>query len=94
MDIPSALMVFALIWVVVFLIVLQAGGHPSQDEEGEIVPGTPPSAPKRFDMKRKLRVTTLIALVVWAAVAWVVTSGVITMDDLDIVKRFGPGANR
>lgn len=93
MDIAASLMVFALIWVVVFLVAVQIRPH-TQGDAGEIVPGTPASAPKNFDMKKKLRITTLIALVVWALVAWVITSGMITLDDLDIVKRFGPGAGQ
>ena len=93
MDPASAFLLYVLIWVLVFLVAVQIRPG-TQDDAGEIVPGTPPSAPRNFDMKRKLRVTTLIALVVWAGVMWIVTSGVITLDDLDIVKRFGPGADR
>lgn len=93
MDLASGVLVFALIWVVVFLVAVQIRPH-TQDDAGDITPGTPASAPKSFDMKRKLRVTTLVAVVIWAAVAWVITSGVVTLDDLDIVKRFGPGAGQ
>jgi predicted secreted protein len=93
MDAASGVLVFVLIWVVVFLVAVQIRPH-TQDDAGEIVPGTPASAPRNFDMKKKLRITTLVAVVVWAAVAWVITSGVATLDDLDIVSRFGPGAGR
>ena len=93
MDLASGLLVFALIWVVIFLVAVQIRPH-TQDDAGEIVPGTPASAPKAFDMKKKLRITTLIALVVWALVAWVITSGMITLDDLDLFKRFGPAAGQ
>ncbi|WP_102225073.1 DUF1467 family protein [Acidimangrovimonas sediminis] len=98
MDIASALLILVLIWVLVFLVAIQirpqASGEVTQEEAGEVVPGTPASAPTRVRFGRRLRITTLVALILWAGVMWVVTSGAITFEDLDIVRRFGPGAGR
>ncbi|MFC2966594.1 DUF1467 family protein [Acidimangrovimonas pyrenivorans] len=93
MNVVEAIVVFAVTWFMVFFIVLQVRNE-TQGDKGEIVPGTPASAPSDFNLKRKVKITTLIALVVWAGIAWVVTSGVITIRDLDIFNRMGPPSFR
>lgn len=91
MTITAAIVLFAVTWFMVFFIVLPLN-LTTQGDAGKIVPGTPAAAPAGFVVARKARLTTLIALVVWAALCAVILSGWITVRDLDIFGRMGPGA--
>ena len=61
----TAVAIFFVIWWTVLFAILPLGVR-SQDEDGEIVPGTPHSAPSTPRMGRKLLQTTLAAAVVFA----------------------------
>ena len=62
----------------------------AQHEAGTIVPGTPAGAPAGFVVKRKAIQTTLYATIIWAVLAGVIVSGMITVRDLDFLGRMGP----
>lgn len=81
MTVTSAIVLFATIWAVVFFCVLPFG-QVSQHESGDIEPGTPASAPSDAQIKRKLVITTVTAIVVFALVYYVLANGVITLDDI------------
>ena len=68
MTITSAIVLYAVIWFLVLFLVLPFR-LVTQGEQGEVVPGTPESAPHEAQMGRKLRLATFIATLVWAAVA-------------------------
>ena len=87
----SALVLFAVIWTLVFFIVLPLRLE-TQGEAGEIVPGTHASSPANFNIKRKAKVTTLWALPIWAVIAGVILSGAITIRDLDWFERMSTPA--
>ena len=82
----SALVLFAVIWFMVFFVVLPLK-LVTQGEAGEVVPGTHASSPSDPQLGRKAKVTTLWALVIWALVAGVILSGVITVRDIDWFDR-------
>ena len=86
MAITSAIVLFAVIWFMVFLIILPLGLQ-TQGEAGEIVPGTHGSAPANLDIKRKAKLTSIWAFCIWVVVAGVILSGVITVRDLDWFNR-------
>lgn len=86
MGITSAIVLFAVIWFMVFLVVLPLGMQ-TQTEAGEVVPGTHGSAPANVNIKRKAKVTTLWAIGLWAVIAGVILSGWITVRDLDWFER-------
>lgn len=81
MTITSAIVLFCVIWAVVFFMVLPFG-QVSQHEAGEVVPGTPASAPTDAQIKRKVLITTAISLVVFGAVLAVVLTKTLTIDDI------------
>lgn len=81
MTITSSIVLFASVWAVVFFMVLPFG-QVSQHEAGEIVPGTPASAPSNAQIKRKMLITTGIAVLAFALIYWILTSGAITLDDI------------
>lgn len=89
MTITGAFVLFAMIWFMVFLVMLQIGNR-TQADAGEVVPGTPPGAPSGFVVRRKALRTTLIALPLWAVLVAVIMSGAITIRDIDIGGRMGP----
>ena len=81
MTITSAIVLFCVIWAVVFFMVLPFG-QVSQHEAGDVVPGTPASAPTDAQIKRKILITTAIALVVFGAVLAVILTKTLTIDDI------------
>ena len=82
----SALVLFAVIWFMVFFIVLPLR-LTTQGEDGEIVPGTHASAPADAQIKRKAKITTIWAVGLWIVIAGTILSGLITVRDLDWFDR-------
>ncbi|MDV7145474.1 DUF1467 family protein [Tropicimonas sp. TH_r6] len=91
MAITSALVLLAVIWFMLLFIVLPLR-LTTQEEAGDIVPGTPASAPTNPQLKRKAKIITLIALPLWAILCAIILTGAITVDDFDLFHRFGPGS--
>lgn len=89
MTITAALVLYAVVWFMTFFIVLPFRVQ-AQHEAGEIVPGTPAGAPAGFVVRKKAILTTMIATVVWAVIAGIIVSGVITVRDIDFMHRMGP----
>ncbi len=82
----SAIVLFAVVWAMVFFIVLPLRLQ-TQGEVGEIVPGTHASAPADAQIGRKAKITTLWALPIWAVIAGTILSGVISVRDIDWFDR-------
>ncbi len=81
MSVPSALVLFSVIWVVVMFVVLPIGMRTQEDEQ-DIVPGTHPGSPANFRLKRTLVIVTVVSVVVFAIIAGVIVSGVIRLSEL------------
>lgn len=90
MGVFSALVVFAMIWFITLLVVLVVR-QPSQAEAGDVVAGTHAGAPANPQMRKRFLITTGIALVLWLPLILFITSGVLTIDDIDLFHRFGGG---
>lgn len=82
MTITAAVVLFSVSWFMVFFIVLPLR-FESQEEAGEVVPGTPRSAPAGFVVRRKAIITTLVTIIVWLVLAGIILSGVISVDLLE-----------
>ena len=82
MAITSILVVFAVLWFLTLFVVLPIG-EVSQEEDGNVVPGTPAGAPAEPRMKRKLLITTVIAAILTVIVCTVIISGIVTIDMID-----------
>jgi len=65
----------------------------TQEEDGNVVPGTPSSAPVDPGLRRKVRIVTAVSVVIWAICTTVILSGAITVADLDFFGRLDPVAN-
>lgn len=86
MGVTSAIVLFAVIWFMVFLIILPLGLQ-TQTEAGKVVPGTHGSSPADFQLRSKVRVTTFWAIGFWIVIAGTILSGLITVRDLDWFDR-------
>jgi len=82
----SGLVLFAVIWFMVFFVVLPLR-MVSQGEDGNIVPGTHASAPADPQLKRKAKLTTIWAFGIWLVIAGVILFGGITARDIDWFNR-------
>ncbi|MCC7320362.1 MAG: DUF1467 family protein [Rubellimicrobium sp.] len=82
MSITAMIIVFAVIWFLVFLVILPLR-LTTQAEAGEVVPGTPQSAPAEARVGRKAALTTAIAAGLWVLAVVVITSGWIGVRDFD-----------
>lgn len=86
MGITSGIVLYAVCWFMVFFVVLPLR-MVTQGDEGEVVPGTHASAPADPQLKRKAKITSLWAFVIWAVIALVIWSEVITVRDIDWFNR-------
>lgn len=84
MTLTGAIVLFAIIWFVLFLVILPRG-VATQSEAGEVEPGTPPGAPAEINLARKALWTTLGAAAALAAVAAIMEFELLTLDDFDFL---------
>ncbi len=83
MTITAAIVLFSVTWFMVFFTVLPVR-FKSQADMGEVVPGTPKSAPADPDLPRKVKITTVLAVVISLLIYGVIQSGWITRDNMDV----------
>ena len=67
MSWPLGIALFFVVWWIVLFAVLPFGVR-TQQEAGDIVPGTPASAPKAFRLARVFMINTAVAIVVFAVI--------------------------
>lgn len=89
MTISAAVVLYVVCWFMVFFVVLPLR-NTSQGDAGAVVPGTPASAPAGFVVKRKAKITTIAATIVWAILCAIILSGVISVRDIDWMNRMPP----
>lgn len=77
----SAFVVFLIIWWLTLFTILPIGVR-GQAEEGRVVKGSEPGAPVKHDMWRKVKLTTVIAFIIWILVCAIIISGLFNWDDL------------
>jgi len=86
MTITAALVLFAVIWFLTLLVVLPVR-IKTQGDLGDIVPGTHAGAPEVHHMKKKIWITTGISIVLWAIIAGIIVSGIISVRDFDWLNQ-------
>ena len=91
MGITSGIVLYAVLWVLTFLIVIPIRLQ-TQGDVGQVVPGTHASSPEVHNLKKKALITTLAAGVVWAILATIILGGYVTVRDIDLFHRLGPQA--
>lgn len=83
MTITAALVLYSTIWFIVLFCVLPVR-FQSQADQGHVVPGTPASAPADAQIGRKAKITTMISTVLFGIAYGIITSGWITIDNMDV----------
>lgn len=83
MGIGPAFVMFAVVWFMLLLIILPLR-MKSQADTGNIVKGTPASAPDDPMLGKKVIWVTILTIPIWAIICGVIISGVVTVDMFDI----------
>ncbi len=86
MGITSGLVLFAVIWFMTLFVVLPLR-LKTQGDVGEITPGTMAGSPAELNLKRKFAIVTAIAVVLWAIIATIILTEMVTVCDLDWFGR-------
>lgn len=86
MGITSAIVLYAVIWWMCFLIALPVKVQ-TQGDLGQVEPGTHAGAPQVHNLKRKAWIVTGVAFVLWCIIAGIILSGWITLADMDWFDR-------
>ena len=81
MNLTGGIVLFAVLWFLTLFIVALIGQR-SQQDAGHVVPGTHAGAPADLKVKPILIWTTVITAAIWAAIAWIILSGVVTRADV------------
>ena len=87
MSLALAIAIYFICWWLVLFTMLPIGVR-TQQEEGEIEPGTPESAPVAPRILPKLVATTVISSVVFAGIYMIIEHKLITLDDIPFLPRF------
>ena len=85
MAITSVMVLYCVIWAILFYLINPLW-QTSQSEDGEVVPGTPGSAPVDAMLRKKAIVTTVIASVVFVLAFATIEFGWITLDDVSFIE--------
>lgn len=84
----SAVVLYVVIWFMTLFVVLPIGYQSQEEEDGEVVPGTPPGAPSTTHYKRKFLWTTIAGTLIWGVAMAVILSGAVPISTFDV---FSPG---
>ncbi|WP_323037379.1 DUF1467 family protein [Pararhodobacter sp.] len=83
----SAFIVYGFVWFLTLLVILPLR-LKTQGEMGEVTPGTPSSAPSNPQIRKKMIITTVVATLLWAGIVWIILSGVVTVENMDVINRW------
>ncbi len=84
MSITSAIVLYCVIWAILFYMINPLW-QTSQSEDGEVVPGTPASAPVDPKIRKKAILTTVIATVLFVLAYSTIEFGWLTLDDISFL---------
>ena len=87
MNLTAGIILYFIYWFLTLFVVMPIG-QKSQQDVGQIVPGTPASAPVGTPWKRKLIVVTAITTILWAITASLILGGGFTRADVQNFDRF------
>ncbi|MEM9497403.1 MAG: DUF1467 family protein [Pseudomonadota bacterium] len=89
MSVASGIVLFLVIWFLTFMCVLPIR-IVTQGEAGTTVPGTHDGSPEHHYLRRKFWITTGLSAVIWAVAAYIIITGMITVQDFDFFDRMDP----
>jgi predicted secreted protein len=82
MFISSAIVLLPITWFILLLVIMSLN-RQTQDEAGDIVEGTPASAPANPNMRKIFLWTSILTIPIWVGMVSVIDSGLITLDMFD-----------
>ena len=82
MAITSALVLYAVIWFMVLFVTLPIRLE-TQGDTGDITPGTMAGSPTNPQLKKRIKIVTAVAFVLWVIIAGIILSGAVTVCDFD-----------
>lgn len=91
MTLVFAIAIYFICWWTVLFAILPFGVK-TQQEAGNVSPGTVESAPMAPRLIPKLIATTLVSALIFALVYWLVESGLVTIDNIPFLPRFEDAA--
>jgi len=87
MNLAFAFAIYFIIWWLVLFAMLPIGIR-TQDEDGNVSPGTVESAPSLPRLLPKMLATTVIATIIFAGVYAVLVHRIFTLDDIPFFPRY------
>jgi len=92
MNLAFGIAIYFVSWWIILFAILPFGVR-TQEEAGEVVPGTAESAPAAPKLLPKLIATTIITTLIFALIYWIIEGGVVTLDGIPFLPRFEDAAN-
>jgi len=86
----SAFVLYAFLWFLTLLVVLPIR-LKTQEDVGEVVPGTPRSAPADPQIGKRVIVTTIAATIIYAIIVTIILSGIVTVNEMDFMNHWMNG---
>ncbi len=86
MTVFNAFVLYAVLWFLSLFVVLPLR-LTTQGEAGNVVQGTPESAPADAQMKRRLWIATAVSAALFVPIAGVIISGAVSIEDIDFLRR-------
>jgi len=90
MSVAFGLAIYFMIWWIILFAILPFGMRRTQEEAGEVTPGTEPSAPDRPQFLKVIVMTTIVATLVFGSYLGLRASGF----GLDDIPFLNPPAGR
>ncbi|HYH70564.1 MAG TPA: DUF1467 family protein [Methyloceanibacter sp.] len=87
MTVAFGVAIYFVIWWIVLFAMLPIGVR-TQDEDGNVSPGTVESAPSLPRLLPKMLATTVIATIIFAGVYAVLVHRIFTLDDIPFFPRY------
>ncbi|GAA0771311.1 DUF1467 family protein [Roseibium denhamense] len=81
MSIAFSLALFFMMWWIVLFAMLPFGLRRTQEEAGDVIPGSEASAPEKPQLLRVILLTTIVTSVLFSFYMWVRASG-FGLDDI------------
>ena len=87
MSVSLSIATYFIVWWLTLFMILPLG-IKTQEEDGEIVPGSVESAPASPQILKKMAITTIVAAIIFAGIYSVITYNLISIDDIPFLPKF------
>lgn len=85
MSVTFFLAIYFMLWWIILFAMLPFGMRRTQEEAGEVLPGSEPSAPERPQFLKVVVMTTIVTTIVFAGYVALRNSG-FGLDDIPFLK--------